>query len=141
MTSIFLTRSSRVCNNDPKVDRFFSSEFLVIPTFLHPDRPVRLNRDPRVLVPNLECLVLRFLLQLKGDLSFRLAVRLGEFDPLRRPNCSGDSALLTDDGSAGIEVGIGSVGDVGDQFDDRRTNTCPEMFRCKCKYVFNKIME
>jgi hypothetical protein len=115
----FLTGSSRVCNDDPKIDRLFSSEFFVIPTFLHPDRSVRLDRDPRVLIPNLEGLVLRFLLQLKRDLPFRLSVGFGELDPFRRPNSSSDSTLLSNDGSARVEVGVGRVGVVGDQLDDR----------------------
>ncbi len=123
----FLTGSSRVCNDDPKIDRLFSSEFFVIPTFLHPDRSVRLDRDPRVLVTNLEGLVLRFLLQLKRDLPFRLAVGLGELDPLCRPNCPSDTTLLSNDGSARVEVGVGRVGVVGDQLDDRGTKTGPEM--------------
>ena len=89
------TSTARVGDDDPEVDRLLPAQLLKVPLLLDPDGPVGLHRHPRVLVPDLECLVLTFLLQLEDDLALGLAVSLGEVRPLGGAHGACDAAFDT----------------------------------------------
>lgn len=81
---VSLTGALGVGDGDPEVDRLLRAELLVVPLPLDAHVAVRLDGDPRVVVADLEALLLARLVQREHELPFRRAVRLGELDPLGR---------------------------------------------------------
>ena len=70
---------SRIGDYNPKIDGFFTSKFFIIPAFFNPDSSTGFNSNPRILITNFKCFMLRLFFQLENNFAFNLAISFSEF--------------------------------------------------------------
>ena len=86
---------SRISDNNPKIDSFFTAKFFIIPTFFDTNSSIRFNSYPRIFISNFKSFMFRFFFQLKYNFSFNLSIGFSKFGSFCRSDSSSSSSFLS----------------------------------------------